>query len=196
MNATTNFAINARSDSTVLAQPHDVREIERKTTSTDSAFSVNSNLILGQAPLTQPETIGPTEFGVPSFLQQPGTAVTKSSSTVSNRVASLLLAEWHGQVTEILENSFVAQLKGRHGEGVAGKNEEAIIPFDDVRTSDKYLVEAGAFFSLCVSYEVSPGGTRRRFTEVVFRRMPSYRREELEYARERGRELARGLRLE
>ena len=114
---------------------------------------------------------------------------------LQEQVSTQLLAEWHGQVTEVLASSFVAELKGRHGEGVAGKEELAVIPRDEVSPDDAELLEPGAFFSLCIAYEQSSRG-RRKFTTVVFRRLPAYRREELEEARERGRQLARGLRLE
>lgn len=120
---------------------------------------------------------------------------TGSAGPPRGQVASQLLAEWHGQVTEVLATTFAAQLKGRHGAGVFGKEDIAIIPRAEVRPDDEELLVPGAFFSLCVSYEVSRRG-RRRFTEVVFRRLPAYRREELEQAEARGREIARGLRLE
>ena len=125
----------------------------------------------------------------------------KDSSAVAahgknERGTSQLLAEWHGQVTAIYEDSFSAELKGRHGEGVIGSEEEAVIPLEDIRSDDRALVRIGAFFSLCVCYGLSVGGQRRRFTDVVFRRLPAYILEELEQARERARELVRGLRLE
>jgi hypothetical protein len=110
--------------------------------------------------------------------------------------SSQLLAEWHGQVTEVLEKSFAAQLIGCHGSGVLGEEEDAIIPIDEVRETDLALLESGAFFRLCISYEVSPQGNKRRYTEVVFRRLPAYRKEELAQAQTLGRELARGLRVE
>jgi hypothetical protein len=115
--------------------------------------------------------------------------------SLQEQVSTQLLAEWHGQVTEVLASSFIAELKGRHGEGVAGKEEVAVIPRDEVSPDDAELLEPGAFFSLCIAYEQSSRG-RRKFTTVVFRRLPAYRREELEEARERGRQIARGLRLE
>lgn len=111
-------------------------------------------------------------------------------------VASQLLAEWHGQVTEVMDAAFSAQLKGRHGVGVAGNEDEALIPIEDVRESDLELLVPGAFFRLCISYEIDQHGSKRRYTEVVFRRLPAYRREELQQAQERARAIVRGLRLE
>lgn len=110
--------------------------------------------------------------------------------------AMQLLAEWHGEVVEIADSTFIAQMRGTFGAGVAGTQEQATIPLDDVRDEDKELLEPGAFFRLCIAYETSESGTKRRYSEVVFRRLPAYRREELEAARERSDQLIRGIRLE
>lgn len=123
-----------------------------------------------------------------------GSAPAKGS--IEARPASRPLAEWHGQVVRIEDAVFIAELRGTHGTGVVGKLEQAVIPIEEVQASDLGLLRPGAFFRLCVSYEVAPKGTRRRFTDVVFRRLPAYRREELETARRAGREIARDLQVE
>ncbi len=105
------------------------------------------------------------------------------------------LAEWHGEVDSIEGDTFVATLRGKIGDGVAGVVEEALIPIADLRADDLPLLQEGAFFRLCVTY-VQDRGARRRVTDVVFRRMPGYRREELEGAQESARELLRALRVE
>ena len=105
------------------------------------------------------------------------------------------LAEWHGEVDIIEGETFTATLRGNIGEGVAGVVEEALIPIADLRPDDLPLLQEGAFFRLCVTY-VQDRGARRRVTDVVFRRMPAYRREELEGAQESARELLRALRVE
>lgn len=153
---------------------------------------------------TQDATISAPK--IPAFPRrittQRDTAVQGKDSSAAptyekpERATSQLLAEWRGQVSAIFDDAFSAELKGRHGEGVIGSEEEALIPLDDVRSDDRDLVRPGAFFSLCVCYESSVDGQRRRFTDVVFRRLPAYRLEELELARDRARELVRGLRLE
>lgn len=108
-----------------------------------------------------------------------------------------VMAEWHGMVTQLLEHTFVAELKGVIGKDVKGAVEEAVIPVDEVRDEDLPFLVPGAFFRLTVNNVLRPDGkTRRRFTDVTFRRMPAYRREELEDAAERGRALARVIRVE
>lgn len=147
-------------------------------------------------PAVRRRTFEVPEVDISSSWKRSKQDETASASVETHRVASQLLAEWHGQVLEIGADSFTAQLKGRHGNGVSGMEEEAVIPLEDVRDSDKELLAPGAFFSLCISYEINASGSKRRFAEVIFRRMPSYRREELEAARVRAREIVRGLRLE
>ena len=108
-----------------------------------------------------------------------------------------LLAEWNGCVTVVEDGPyFMATLKGILGEGVKGEEEDATIPVSDVSEWDKDLLRPGNFFRLCVIYEILPSGQPRRSTQVVFRRLPAYRQHDLDTALERGRELARGLRVE
>jgi len=109
-----------------------------------------------------------------------------------------LLAEWSGCVTSIQEDGFYfsATLSGVEGQGVKNEEEDAIIPITDVSEWDKDLLSPGNFFRLCVMYEVSSSGQPRRYTQVVFRRLPAYRQQDLDEALERGRKLARGLRVE
>ena len=117
---------------------------------------------------------------------------------ITRRIDSISepVAEWQGQVTEIEDEHFIAQLRGTVGTGVAGSLEEALIPINDVNPGDIDLLKPGAFFRLCISYEIAPTGNRRRYTEVIFRRLPAYRREELEAARSKAADLARDLRVE
>lgn len=108
---------------------------------------------------------------------------------------SQVIAEWHGQVQAIHDEFFVAELRGTLGGGVAGSHEEAQIPMDEVREEDVELVREGAFFRLCVNLEVV-NGTKRRVTDLVFRRMPAYRRDELEEAVAKASTLFHAFRVE
>jgi hypothetical protein len=122
----------------------------------------------------------------------------ENQKTVASRaVLTELLAEWNGCVTEVDEGSayFSAFLTGVKGEGVAGEEEDALIPVDDVSQHDLELLRPGNFFRLSVLYELDRKGQPRRFTQVVFRRLPAYRRDDLERAADRAREIVRGLRV-
>lgn len=145
----------------------------------------------------------PKEDGLDTSLDDPQPRPTLSvplSVDINKSRASTveLLAEWNGCVTSIQSSghSFAATLKGVAGEGVKGEEEDATIPVTDVSDWDKDLLRTGNFFRLCVIYEILPTGQPRRYTQVVFRRLPAYRQHDLDQAAERGRELARGLRVE
>lgn len=125
-------------------------------------------------------------------------ATTTRPSVEIKSVPVELLAEWGGCVTEVNEDDFyfAANLLGIQGKGVKGEEEDAIIPISDVNKADKELLVPGNFFRLCVMYEIDSSGQPRRYTQVIFRRMPAYRQLDLDEALERGRKLARGLRVE
>ena len=122
--------------------------------------------------------------------------LARSENTVSSTTE--LLAEWSGCVNSIHEGgvSFSATLTGIVGEGVAGFEEDATIPIDDVSEWDKELLYPGNFFRLCVVHEIQATGQPRRYTQVVFRRLPAYRRHDLEKAAELGHAISQNLRVE
>lgn len=126
----------------------------------------------------------------PTGRVSPRQIVTQASSARSQ-----VLAEWHGQVISIESDYFVAELKGTIGTGVKGSLEEAQIPVEEVRSDDRELLREGAFFRLCVNWELV-NGSRRRVTDLVFRRMPAYRRDELEAARATAANIFHALRVE
>ncbi|MFY9328180.1 MAG: hypothetical protein WAO76_09210 [Georgfuchsia sp.] len=107
-----------------------------------------------------------------------------------------LLAEWDGIVTEIREHYFTASLSGIFGEGVEEEAEEAEIPVSDVNKSELDLFRLGSVFRLCVFYEELPNGQPRRFTQVVFRRLPAYRSRDIRAAEERAELIHQHLRVE
>jgi hypothetical protein len=154
--------------------------------------TVKDSMIKGQHAFDLPTTYEKKEQVpiLPLSLQVP--TITGSQRGIT----STLLAEWQGCVTSIDSDSFTAELHGLVGIGVAGAVELAEIPVSDVRFEDKTLFREGAFFRLCISYEKSPTGNLRRYTEVIFRRLPAYTQRELEEAREDAQEFMRGLRLE
>lgn len=121
-------------------------------------------------------------------------SVNRDSSRIDH--LTQLVAEWHGQVVSIEEDTFVAELRGTLGESVAKEHEEAVIPRAEVRRDDEELLEVGAFFRLCVVYDIAGNGNRRRYTDLIFRRIPAYRADEIQQAKERARDISRALRVE
>jgi len=132
------------------------------------------------------------------IARQPGTMLSRrqASAVQTANTPQTLLAEWDGYVISIEDRYFIASLEGVSGEGVEGEEEDAEIPVSDVGGSDRDLLQPGAFFRLCVFYELQENERPRRYTQVIFRRLPAYRAEELEKAAVRGAELHRGLRVE
>lgn len=107
-----------------------------------------------------------------------------------------LIAEWEGYVTQIDAQTFQARLRGISGKGVEGEVEDAIIPIREVGTRDNPQFAIGALFRLCISEIRSSDEEVQTSTKVVFRRLPAYRREDLEDARERARARAYAFRLD
>lgn len=123
-------------------------------------------------------------------------STTTLEASLSRRSPATLLAEWNGCVLSVDTSHFSAALKGVFGEGVRGEEEDAEIPVTDVGESDKELLHPGNFFRLCIFYEIQKSGQPRRYTQVVFRRLPAYRTHDLAQAAERASELHRALRVE
>lgn len=107
-----------------------------------------------------------------------------------------LLAEWEGRVVSIYDDYFVADVEGLTGEGVEGISEQAIIPIADIQDQDTTLFRVGAFFRLCINYQMIPGKRRVRVTTVIFRRLPAYSASELNAADDRARHLYQRLHVE
>ena len=137
--------------------------------------------------------------GVIPTTGEPSRNIREASTTDSPLAEGVkrnyLIAEWHGQVLSVQDDYFIAELSGTVGEGVRDSHEEAQIPLEEISESDRELLVTGAFFRLCISYELD-GQTRRKFTQVIFRRLPAYRRDDLEHAKDRAAELKRALRVE
>lgn len=121
---------------------------------------------------------------------------TVVTSTMSVPKPSIRVAEWDGYVTEVGELSFTAVLRGIAGEGVAGESHDAEIALDEVGKSDRTLLRPGAFFRICIYFQLDDDDRPKRFAKVIFRRLPSYRQEELEQADRRSEERHQKLRVE
>lgn len=122
--------------------------------------------------------------------------LTTASHVPRDEAEPVLLAEWEGYVATVSEHHFTAALSGVFGQGVEGVREDAQIPLSDVSRSDTELLQPGGIFRLCVFHTITPYGQPRRYTEVVFRRVPGYRPKDLAAARGRADTIHRSLRVE
>ncbi len=133
-----------------------------------------------------------------SAPQKPGTAHASPFTKVLRQNAVRPIAEWQGYVTKVDEHVLHATMSGVFGEAIVGRRHDAVIPLSEVSPEDMGLVREGAYFRLSISYAVSRGGTgtSTRQSTVVFRRLPAYRKADIDAAQEFARELLGGIRLE
>lgn len=70
------------------------------------------------------------------------------------------------------------------------ESDMAEFPTEDLRADDKELLVEGAIFRVRVLYRIKGSGTKQRFTEVIFRRLPSWQPRHFELAQQSASELA------
>jgi hypothetical protein len=97
------------------------------------------------------------------------------------------LQEWEGYVTEVRGDLFTARLTDL---SAARKIEEesAEFPIDDLSDDDQKLLHIGAIFRWIIGYQRSSDGTKRRVSQVTFRRLPAWTSKDLNHARARATE--------
>ncbi len=81
------------------------------------------------------------------------------------------LQEWEGYIVEIEAEEFVARLVDLTA-GHSHETEEVTIPLDEVSEDDASRMTEGSIFRWVIGYEHSPGGTRKRVSQIVFRDLP------------------------
>jgi hypothetical protein len=96
-----------------------------------------------------------------------------SPSITSRENFFAALQEWEGYVVEIGNDSFTARLRDVTA-GSMHEEEEAEFPLDDISESDRDLLKPGAIFRWAIGYLRTRGGTKRRISQIVFRRLPQW----------------------
>jgi hypothetical protein len=91
------------------------------------------------------------------------------------------LQEWEGYVAEVGETTFTARLVDRTA-GRFVEDEAAEFPVADLSDDDRRLLVPGAVFRWVIGYLRSRGGSKRRVSQITFRRMPAWSRGELREA--------------
>jgi len=87
----------------------------------------------------------------------------------------IVLQKWEGIVQELLSNSFIARLTDKDND----TEEEAEILLDEIDPNDTELLEPGAIFYWSIGYDDE--ASRKRFSMIKFRRLPTWNKEELEF---------------
>ena len=94
---------------------------------------------------------------------------------------------WECTVVRVETTTFLATLRSLRDESETEK--EAEIPLDEVTPDDLELLQPGAVFYWTIGYDISPGGTRRRASEIKFRRLPSWTKGDIARLDEHANEL-------
>ena len=97
------------------------------------------------------------------------------------------LQKWEGTILQVLDDSFFARLVDLMS---GGPDEEAEFPIEEVSDADRSLVEPGAVFYWNIGYIDSVSGQRTRASVIRFRRLPTWRSEELERAKRRAQRVS------
>jgi hypothetical protein len=90
-----------------------------------------------------------------------------------------VLALWEGEVLGTDDDLIYARVYPRRGQGVV---EDAEIPIDEIAPGDRDAVVSGARFWWAIGYETTRG-TRRRVSQIRFRRLPRKTAREMDAAR-------------
>lgn len=108
----------------------------------------------------------------------------KQEVTTHNQFVSL--QKWQGIVLEVKQDAFITKLKDLTENGV---EEEAEISLEEVSDDDKKLVVPGGVFYWNIGYQISYQGQQTRASIIRFRRLPVWRKEELDAAKERAQKI-------
>lgn len=102
------------------------------------------------------------------------------------------LQEWEGYVTEVGRESFTARLVDVTARRKL-EEEEAEFPISDLSDTDREQLKLGAVFRWVIGYQRSLGGTKRRVSQLTFRRMPAWSKRDLVRAAKKARSFARSI---
>lgn len=114
---------------------------------------------------------------------QENTSRDKKEAIQSSFIAE---QEWEGYVTRIDSDFFYAQLLDLTNQGI---EEEAQFELSEVSPNHDELLKEGALFRWSIGYERLRGGTRRRSSSIIFRRLPAWSKRELEESKQEAEQL-------
>jgi hypothetical protein len=132
------------------------------------------------APLPEAEGTKSTKNRTRGIIRQINSAVVSAFPRIAPPPAISLqpLQEWEGYVTSIGEDTFTGHLVDVTARQRT-EQEAADFPISDLSDDDRKLLEVGAVFRWVIGYQRSSGGTKRRVSQVTFRRMPAWSRRDL-----------------
>lgn len=89
------------------------------------------------------------------------------------------LQQWEGYVVDVHQDEFTARLTDLTA-AASHEEEEALIPMTEVADNDAELAVLGGVFRWVIGYERSPSGTKKRVSQIVFRRLPAMTQDDIE----------------
>ena len=134
-------------------------------------------------PLTPAESILTDTLPFQSPNKTPVPSV-KKVTLLQNRFVSL--QKWQGEVIEVKGDTFWARLKDLTTKGV---EEEAEFAIEEVSEEDKKLIKPGGVFYWNIGYQVSYQGQQTKVSIIRFRRLPAWKKEELDAAKNRAQKV-------
>lgn len=120
---------------------------------------------------TAPVVGNPAVASPTNATDAPLVSLPPSATTIPAQATLHPLQEWEGHVVEIQEDEFVARLIDLTA-GNAYESQEAAIPLAEISERDTSRMAIGSIFRWVIGYRTSPGGTRTRVSQIVFRDLP------------------------
>ena len=102
------------------------------------------------------------------------------------------LQEWEGYVVDVHRDGFTARLTDLTARA-SHEEEEAFIPMTEVADSDTEFAVLGGVFRWVIGYERSPSGTKKRVSQIVFRRLPAVTQDDIEKGKAWARRIRQSL---
>lgn len=130
-----------------------------------------------------------SEHGLPENLGD------KIAERPSDLVSLNPIQEWDGYVVKVNANSFQARLTDITNDDAVDE-EEVEIPFRELDEDSRSQLAEGRLFRWSIGYQHSRTGQKTRVSQIIMRRLPAWRREDLDAAKSEARELSRKLRWE
>lgn len=124
------------------------------------------------SPLEAPDS--PQSSEAISALQRFHNTVSQKGVALDNSFVAE--QEWEGYVTSISGEDFSAHLLDLTNTGV---EEEATFSIEEVSNIHRDLIKEGAIFRWSIGYERGKGGTKKRASSIVFRRLPAWTKRDI-----------------
>jgi hypothetical protein len=120
--------------------------------------------------------------------------ILRAPDTIARMATYHAIQEWEGYVEDIGDDVFAARLVDLTSQ--AAPEERAELPLADLTLEQRSELRTGAVFRFTIGYEKTPGGQRKRVSQIIFRQLPRWTQRELEDARAAGKARAHALRWE